>query len=111
MSIVCDKCLVCKHAKSEVQPHGHYTPLPVSTMPWINISMDFILGYTVCLRPLCVDKDSRFLSHFSRTLWSKLGIKLLFSLTYHFEIDGQTKVMNMTLAQLFRCFMGKNLLT
>ncbi|RDX79368.1 hypothetical protein CR513_40222, partial [Mucuna pruriens] len=37
----CDHCLVCKKAKSKVKPHGLYTPLPIPTSPWINISMDF----------------------------------------------------------------------
>ena len=40
----CDKCLVCKKAKSKVMPHGLYTPLPVPEHPWIDISMDFVLG-------------------------------------------------------------------
>ncbi|RDY01738.1 hypothetical protein CR513_14893, partial [Mucuna pruriens] len=38
------KCDVHSYAKSKVQPHGHYTPMPVPSMPWVDISMDFILG-------------------------------------------------------------------
>ena len=40
----CDKCIACRKAKSKVQPHGLYTPLPIPTMPWVDIFMDFILG-------------------------------------------------------------------
>jgi len=41
---LCDKCIACRKAKSRVQPHGLYTPLSIPTMPWVDISMDFILG-------------------------------------------------------------------
>ncbi|XP_048628431.1 uncharacterized protein LOC125598279 [Brassica napus] len=41
---VCSRCVVCKQAKSKVQPTGLYTPLPIPTAPWVDISMDFVLG-------------------------------------------------------------------
>jgi len=36
----------CKKAKSKVLPRGLYTPLPVPNEPWVEISMDFVLGLT-----------------------------------------------------------------
>ena len=40
----CERCIVCKKAKSKVMPHGLYTPLPIPDSPWIDLSMDFVLG-------------------------------------------------------------------
>ncbi|KAG8490723.1 hypothetical protein CXB51_013780 [Gossypium anomalum] len=44
VDLVCERCLACKRAKSKIQPHGLYTPLPIPETPWTDISMDFILG-------------------------------------------------------------------
>ena len=41
---ICGRCATCKQAKSRVQPDGLYTPLPIPSEPWVNISMDFVLG-------------------------------------------------------------------
>ncbi|XP_057785651.1 uncharacterized protein LOC131003187, partial [Salvia miltiorrhiza] len=41
---ICGRCVTCKQAKSRVSSHGLYTPLPIPTAPWIDISMDFVLG-------------------------------------------------------------------
>ena len=41
---ICSKCIACRKAKSKSMPHGLYTPLPVPTEPWVDISMDFVLG-------------------------------------------------------------------
>ena len=40
----CEHCIVCKKAKSKVMSHGLYTPLPIPDSPWIDLSMDFVLG-------------------------------------------------------------------
>ena len=37
-------CGVCHKAKSQVNPNGLYTPLPIPNQPWVDISMDFVLG-------------------------------------------------------------------
>ena len=40
----CARCITCRQAKSRVLPHGLYTPLPLPSAPWVDISMDFVLG-------------------------------------------------------------------
>ncbi|XP_043812189.1 uncharacterized protein LOC122723569, partial [Manihot esculenta] len=41
---VCASCIACRQAKSKSMPHGLYMPLPVPSSPWMDISMDFVLG-------------------------------------------------------------------
>jgi hypothetical protein len=123
------RCMTCNKAKSRLNPHGLYMPLPVPSVPWEDISMDFFLGlprtkrgrdnifivvdrfskmahfitchksdnashvadlfFTEIIRlhgvsnTIVSDRDAKFLSHFWRTLWFKLGTKLLFSTTCH----------------------------
>ncbi|KAG8498980.1 hypothetical protein CXB51_005372 [Gossypium anomalum] len=154
---VCERCIACKKAKSKVQPHGLYTPLPIPEAPWIDISMDFILElprtktgkdsifvvvdrfskmshFIACTktddavhvanlffkdivrlhgipRTIVSDRDTKFLSHFWRSLWGKLGTKLLFSTTCHPKTDGQTEVVNRVLSTLLRAIVQKNLKT
>lgn len=49
------------------------------------------------------DRDTKFIGHFWRTLWQRLGTNLSFSSAYHPQIDGKTKVVNRTLGNLLRC--------
>ena len=41
---ICDKFITYRKAKSRTQSHGLYTPLSVPKEPWVDISMDFVLG-------------------------------------------------------------------
>ena len=38
------RCETCRKAKSRLNPHGLYTPVPIPTIPWEAIFMDFVLG-------------------------------------------------------------------
>jgi hypothetical protein len=38
------RCTTCNKAKSPINPHGLYMPLPVPSVPWEDISMNIFLG-------------------------------------------------------------------
>jgi hypothetical protein len=37
-------CMTCNKVKSRLNPHGLYMPLHIPSVPWEDISMDFVLG-------------------------------------------------------------------
>jgi len=41
---VLKRCATCQVAKSHSLPHDFYMPLPIPTLPWEDVSMDFVLG-------------------------------------------------------------------
>jgi hypothetical protein len=57
------RCTTCNKAKSRLNPHGLYMPLPIPSVPWEDISMDFVLG----LHRTKMGRDSIFVvvDHFS----------------------------------------------
>jgi hypothetical protein len=58
------RCTTCNKATSRLNPHGFYMSLPVSSVPWEDISMDFVLGLSRTKR----GRDSIFVvvDHFSK---------------------------------------------
>jgi hypothetical protein len=60
-------------------------------------------------RKIVYDHDVKFMSYFWKTLWGKLGTKILFSTTCHPQTDGQTEVVNRILSALLRSMIKKNL--
>jgi hypothetical protein len=149
------RCTTCNKTMSRLNPHGLYIPLPVPSVPWGDISMDFVLGLPRIKRgrdsifvvvdhfskmahfipyhksdnashavdlffveivhlhrvPITIvsDSDAKFLSSFWKTLWLKLGAKLLFSTICHPQIDGQTEVVNCTLSTMLWTILKSNL--
>ncbi|XP_056843071.1 uncharacterized protein LOC130495662 [Raphanus sativus] len=120
---LCAKCTFCIKTKSLSHPYGLHMPLHIPNTPWVDISMDFsndasqtansffkeVVRLHGVPRTIVSDRDTKFLSHFWRTLWKKLGTKLLFSTTCHPQTDGQTEVVNRTLSQPLRATVGKYL--
>jgi len=60
-------------------------------------------------RTIVSNRDVKFMSYFWKTLWAKLGTKLLLSTTCHPQTNGQTEVVNRTLSMLLWTMIKKNL--
>jgi hypothetical protein len=54
------------------------------------------------------DKDTKFIGHFWRTLWKKMGTNLMFSSSYHPQMDGKIEVVNRSLGDLLRSLVTEN---
>ena len=54
--------------------------------------------------PLSIVSDivTKFVDHFWRTLWNKLGTKVCFSFSYHTHTDGHIEVVNRILGNILR---------
>jgi hypothetical protein len=67
-----------------------------------------IVRLHVMPKTIVLDQDTKFLSYFWKTLWAKLGERLLFSTICHPQTDGQTEVVNRTLSMMLCTMIKKN---
>jgi hypothetical protein len=59
-------------------------------------------------RSIVSDRDKKFVGHFWRMLWKKMGINFSFSSTYHPQTYGQTEVVNRSLENLLRSLVTEH---
>ncbi|GKB51599.1 RNA-directed DNA polymerase [Tanacetum coccineum] len=121
-----ERCRTCHIAKTQSSNAGLYTPLSVLVAPWeymahfVPCSKTFDASQVARLyfakivklhgvpKTLTFDRDVKFISHFWRTLWTRLWSKLQFSNSHHPQTDGQTEVVNRSLENLLRSLIGDN---
>ena len=59
-------------------------------------------------RSIASNRDTKFVGHFWRTLWKKLGTYLSFISAYQPQIDGQTEVVDRSLGNLLRSLFSEH---
>jgi hypothetical protein len=59
-------------------------------------------------RSIVLDRDTKFVGHFWRTLWKNIGTNFLFSSYYHPQTDGQIEVVKKRLGDLLRSLVTEH---
>jgi hypothetical protein len=56
----------------------------------VNLFFKEVIRLQGLPRSIVLDRDTKFMGHFSRTLWKKVGTNFSFSSSYHPQTNGQT---------------------
>ena len=85
---------------------AHFIPLqhPFTAGSVARIFIDNVVKLHGIPRSIVTDRGALFMSSFWQELFSLQGSKLKASSSYHPQMDGQTEVVNRTLAQYLRCY-------
>jgi hypothetical protein len=89
---------------------AHFIPCQETSdaMHAANIFFKEVVRLHALPKSIVSDKDTKFVGHFWKTLWKKMGIDLSFSSAYHPQIDGHTEVVNKNLGRLLRSLVTKH---
>ncbi|GJX07267.1 RNA-directed DNA polymerase [Tanacetum coccineum] len=74
--LLLERCRTCHIAKTHSSNAGLYTPFSVPVAPWEDVSLDSVLEIVKLHgvpKTLTFDRDVKFVSHFWRTLRTRLG--------------------------------------
>jgi hypothetical protein len=87
---------------------AHFIPLshPYSTSSVAKAFFDNIVRLHGMPCSIVTDHDPIFTSNFWKELFHLAGVKLLLSLAFHPQIDGQSEVVNRTIAMYLHCLAG-----
>ncbi|RDY08731.1 Retrovirus-related Pol polyprotein from transposon 17.6, partial [Mucuna pruriens] len=94
---ICGKCITCKKAKSKVNPHGLYTPLPISNAPRIDLFYGLCMTHFIACHKINDATNMTYLFFFKRWLDYMECQEVLFQTEMS---SRQTKVVNCTLSTL-----------
>ncbi|GJX11075.1 RNA-directed DNA polymerase [Tanacetum coccineum] len=99
------RCVACQEGKGKAQNTGLYMSLPVPESPWVDVSMDFVLGLPRTKR--CGTYCEVVLLRGGSFTWSSKVYYFGSGYTAHPQTDGQTEVVNCTLGNMIRCLCRK----
>jgi len=95
----------CKFSKRVLLIAGHDT---LTAEAWAHCFLDALMNSDWGLPSIIIsDRDSKFMSSWWRTIFERLGTKLLRSTAYHPQTDGQSKRTNQTAEIALRYYMSK----
>lgn len=86
----------------------HFIPLshPYSVAKVAGVYMQYIFNCHVLPTTVVSDRVATFTSNFYFELFILQGVELAMSIAYHPQFDGQTEIVNKSLEQYLRAFVG-----
>ena len=102
----CAMSITCKFSKKVLLIPGKNT---WDAADWANAFLTATTGHDWGVPKFIVnDRNAKFMSSFWKTLFNKLGTKLLVFTAYHPQTDGQSERTNQTVEIAFRYFLTSN---
>lgn len=85
--------------------YGHFIPIkhPYTAVDIAQVFMDNVVKLHGLPKTIVSDRDTVFVSQFRTELFHLYRVNLLFTTTYHPQIDGQTERVNQCLEMFLRC--------